>query len=145
MREVESEESYLGSEDVRDVMCMDAHCWSARGEKDKMCHPHGDSLKYSISKHAPLCFCAIESTRTTGRSPCGASGQDRPNQRILLSRPVWLVQPVLGKTNENQEDQSGWSGWSNQSLAKEICIHRSAQSIAVTLKKVDDTFRFLQT
>jgi hypothetical protein len=46
--EVESVESYLGSEDVHDVMCMDAHCWSARGEKNKMCHPHGDSLKESM-------------------------------------------------------------------------------------------------
>ena len=81
--EVESVESYLGSEDVRDVMCMDAHCWSARGEKDKMCHPMG----MQSSRRARL----VE-------DPCGASGQDRPNQRILLSRPVWLVQPVLGKT-----------------------------------------------
>ena len=32
--EVESVESYLGSEDVHDVMCMDAHCWSPRGKNN---------------------------------------------------------------------------------------------------------------
>ena len=37
--EVESVESYLGSEDVHNVMCMDAHCWSPRGEKKQDVSP----------------------------------------------------------------------------------------------------------
>jgi hypothetical protein len=46
--EIESVECYLESEDVHNVMCMDAHCWSPRGKKNRMGHPHGDALKESM-------------------------------------------------------------------------------------------------
>ena len=46
--EFESVESYLGNEDAHDVMCMDAHCWSPKGERNSKRHPQGDPLKEAM-------------------------------------------------------------------------------------------------